>query len=607
MQGPEYRALLHAAVGALRASNFALAIKAASRALAIADSSAARQVRGIARLRAGDDAGQRDLLVAVELDPRCVRAHRWLIKFARAKGSLRSALDQLVSAVRSTRDEELALVAADVCDQLHCPSEAVEILTLVADAGSIASRALAHRLAWAEDYGSVAGLVAGDESFEALHLACRAAKATGQRPSGHQLHLLAARATSTTERRLVVEDLLASGELDAALRYAQAHHDLSSEAALVALWSGACEAAARSADPVVRAAHAAVTKDWAEVLREADRALATQSDDADGWLWRGEALRHLGDSAQCLDALDRGRRRRPGESFAVHLNAALAKDHLEGVWWLPWLESFHGSSPHSTGQAMQAMQELLDSMHGNRSAHLTILDGAGWRLFEGPLDVRHESRILQMRVRTRPPAALAGLLELAERVPHDSQPDTHRGEVLLWLGRFADAEAAFRKALHTQYTTRWAWIGLGAAQLYLGDVEGALATWDTSQDVVIPGRTIWIYRAEAHMLRGDRTQAIECLQRSRELHPERLAVHVLGGLLDVAPDLAWARIGCACPALLDTCRADGFDVPSDEAFRHLLRIMRGNRALGMVTWFDDQRFCVYCPDASQGDPGRERL
>ena len=62
---------------------------------------------------------------------------------------------------------------------------------------------------------------------------------------------------------------------------------------------------------------------------------------------------------------------------------------------------------------------------------------------------------------------LPGFIHLARVV--------HRAELLLWMGRYEEARAAFERSLELNRHTRWGWIGQLGNESFLGDPERALA------------------------------------------------------------------------------------------------------------------------------------
>jgi tetratricopeptide (TPR) repeat protein len=220
---------------------------------------------------------------------------------------------------------------------------------------------------------------------------------------------------------------------------------------------------------------------------------------------------------------------------------------------------------------------------------------------------RHASRSAQMLIRTRTPE------EVLQRFPalldaHPRAPTVwcHQGEVLLWLGRYQEAEAAFARACEMRGNTKWAWIGRGASVLLRGDPAAAIRVWDDSLKVLSEaGRTMYVYRAEAHRRLGNLDASRADIETCLSINPQRLAGWINDALLlheagdneafcaryaetlayasplfrNIAVDLGWAG--------QPTSRAQQV-----QLLEQSLKAMRGNRASTVVTYWvgDTLRF-----------------
>jgi tetratricopeptide (TPR) repeat protein len=242
----------------------------------------------------------------------------------------------------------------------------------------------------------------------------------------------------------------------------------------------------------------------------------------------------------------------------------------------------------TTHAVSAALDEVLAGFGGNRSAWPTrVVDGAlvAWPTPPWP---RNRARAVQRRLRTRDPAAVrADFARLQDDFPDDPTPHTYAGETLLWLGHPDEAEAAFHQALARERTTTWAWIGLGASLLLRDRVDDALAVWDEGVRVLqFEGPTLFVYRGEAHLRRGDLGAAASDLDQALVAKPERLSAWLLRALVDVGfGDVS----ACAVLAARVKERLPGLalDHPHDDpvtAVRAWLVAMRGNRSSTSITW-----------------------
>ncbi|HEY3500568.1 MAG TPA: hypothetical protein VGK73_38005, partial [Polyangiaceae bacterium] len=258
---------------------------------------------------------------------------------------------------------------------------------------------------------------------------------------------------------------------------------------------------------------------------------------------------------------------------------------------------------------------------GNRSPSATFLDETGalrpLRLSESS---RKASKLATWSLRYRESADIeAELASLAERFPVSPQPFCYRGELRLWLGRYAEARADFEAALARAANTRWAYIGLGASHLLEGRPERALEAFDRGAERTGPGPTLYVYRGEARLRLGQLEPALADLERARSMNPTRLAAYVtlalasgLSGDLDRRAALL-AEIGARAPGLVSAAWFElGADHPpaqleaaSEEIPRfleHLLCMLRGNRSSSLITYFTCDGALRFVPPRPTPDP-----
>jgi tetratricopeptide (TPR) repeat protein len=211
-------------------------------------------------------------------------------------------------------------------------------------------------------------------------------------------------------------------------------------------------------------------------------------------------------------------------------------------------------------------------------------------------------------------AAISAYEALFEDFGHSPLVYTHRGELLLWAGRYDEAAADFEEALRLESTTRWAWAGLGACFIFRGEPMRALATFLLGRTRALPALTTDAYRGEAWRALGNQRRAVAAFERARALHPARASVHLNLALhhalarqphavidhivtfRDLAPGLFRAMLR---ESAIDV-RALTSDLENAAlVFAHGLRMMRGNRSSGYVSWF-----CAEGRAHAEGAPSR---
>ena len=249
-----------------------------------------------------------------------------------------------------------------------------------------------------------------------------------------------------------------------------------------------------------------------------------------------------------------------------------------------------------------AFGEMLAFIHahigGNRSSTAT------WRDDEGTLHpiaaVTHQhigTRSIQQQLRCRPHSEVEQRFRaLCERFPTNPEVHTYGGEVLVWLGDHSQAEPYFRAALEGDFTTVWAWIGLGAARGLQGHLEEALEIFaEGIEKTQFEGPSVFVYRGEFHRLLGNRDDAARDLDKAVQHKPQRLSAWINRVLLDaemgeVAPLHALTRTlkrtnpGLWCDAA-ESVGADPTDLNQSRAVMNAtLALMKGNRSSQVITY-----------------------
>src|SRR5262249_50060604 len=130
----------------------------------------------------------------------------------------------------------------------------------------------------------------------------------------------------------------------------------------------------------------------------------------------------------------------------------------------------------------RVLERALAALGGNRTTSPTCIAASGTggpRLTRVPVRTapRHASRRAMQRIRASSDAeGLRGLDEVIHRFPQSALPLCHRGELHLWLGRYAEARADLEAAILRHAATRWAHIGLTALDILEGHPTRALET-----------------------------------------------------------------------------------------------------------------------------------
>lgn len=449
-------------------------------------------------------------------------------------------------------------------------------------------------------------------------------------PAADAARRVASLPTATADQLLAAAELLLSvGEHDGAVALAMRLADATPRAAL--LQARAANCSGRYAEARAFADRALVADD-AEALcqrgiarwllgdaegasQDLDQARERAPRLGEAWIWSSEVSLRRGDVERAVEEVTTGIERTKGYPLGAHV-AQIAiharrrrpepSTYRELLALLrPVLEAL-GFSPLDapSGEELRArLAAVLAAARGNRGATPTFMlpaAGGGERLtaLVLPRHARFLARDVQERIRvTAVETVLAELEALAAERPLEPTILCHRGEIELWLGRYEAAERSFSRALGVASDTRWAYVGLCAAALLGGRLQEAIEWCARAEAVVVPGRTQYVYRGEAHRRLGDLTRAREDLARDRALTPSRISGWLNEALLEPAPQRlreVWARVWQRAPGLAtDACveRSVEPEQLADEPeqlvalFEHVLTMMRGNRSSNFVTYF----------------------
>lgn len=359
---------------------------------------------------------------------------------------------------------------------------------------------------------------------------------------------------------------------------------------------------------------------------EALRILAPAGGDYRAELWRAEALLARGRLDETHAALTRASMSSDGflpVAWVLRLRVGLRTGlQREGLRWhhfgevrdlvlavdadgaLGARDVLAEGSPDEVDRLLAAVVERLG---GNRSTTPTIVrDGELTRL--PPLEGEREAsrRALELIRALDPEQALAALDEVAARFEGHALPAAHRGELLLWLGRYAESRRALEEAIAIRRETRWPYIGLTALDILQGDPARALETSAHGVRVMndTVGDAVHVHVGEALRRLGRYDEAIEALERAVALQPSRLSAlinlilarrardpgeDVAAMVTDVferAPGLL-SDAAASLSIVLWKTRAEPELDRLDQLLERALELMRGNRSSSILTYVTD--------------------
>ncbi|MDX2166786.1 MAG: tetratricopeptide repeat protein [Deltaproteobacteria bacterium] len=381
--------------------------------------------------------------------------------------------------------------------------------------------------------------------------------------------------------------------------------------ARVALWRKQ-PAAARAAlaglpdSPEVRCltAVAAVLDGDLETAEPLLRGLLDGATSAEAWSWLSTVLRKQGRFDEAVRAADSA----SIASTAFNLIARLERElsiacqrsagaPVQSRWRLQRL--FRSVTPRGGGhrtigdlehaallyplglepnEAVFVLDQVIDRFAGNRSANLTTTDGEQLTTYHVPIDPRFLGARIQRVLWTRGPEAVRRLYrDLEPTVNSDPLFLIYAGEVELWLGEYDRAASIFDRALASDRSTKWAWIGLGASAMLQGDLAGAQRTWEEGLRINrVAGPTLFVYRGECYRRQGDRARAREDLDVALREKPHRLSARINLALLTGESD-ALQRVEADCRRLMPVLMATLSGGPAQK-LEQVLVAMRGNRS-----------------------------
>ncbi len=257
------------------------------------------------------------------------------------------------------------------------------------------------------------------------------------------------------------------------------------------------------------------------------------------------------------------------------------------------------------------IDEALARLGGNRSTHLTFIEGGRLVRAKRVISPRNRVELIQERLLNQPARQVRdALADYARRYPDVPFGWTYASEIDLWRGDYELALASFEE-LWQQTKTRWAYVGSAACAYLLGREDQALARWAEGLEVYgeyLTGEATHTYLGELWRKRGE-------LDRARKMFEHTLvATSRLGAWINLALvglalddaallDRALEPVHAQAPMLLwEASQAVGapastrIDPGRDSAasvLEQALVMMRGNRSSRLLTFVDRQgRFRV---------------
>lgn len=254
------------------------------------------------------------------------------------------------------------------------------------------------------------------------------------------------------------------------------------------------------------------------------------------------------------------------------------------------------------------VEEILGRFRGNLAEPLSFFDGTARRPLAPHASVRSQAADAIMSVQHAPPeVVMERLTALAAEHPESPHPDCYRGELLLWLGRYDDALAAF-EAARERFPARWSYVGAAAVHAMRGEAAAAQAQLDTCGREYRPlaSATTPVYQGEMARRAGDFAAARSMLTRALDAKPTRhgaranlaLVAHAEGATSELIEH--YRHLWVHLPGLMHHASAslglragDRWSIgAAPQVLERALTMMRGNRSSRVVTYFVDDRLHV---------------
>lgn len=442
--------------------------------------------------------------------------------------------------------------------------------------------------------------------------------------------LLSREGSRADERRIALDGLIAAGALDEALAFLEAlaarapSPELFERLAELHLWRLELAPAERYAKRAGETARAALVLGAVQVVRGEHREGLDRLARVDGEpgvtarLWRMRALLELGrvEGAIALAKVGAYAERvswKLWRAFAeAQVDPATTFHGKEAYQVRLLLEAVHGAAAveHAYAddeRARALLRRTLERLGGNYGPRTTWLDEGSLTLAELS-SPRAQAIDAQLAIPdTGVAACFAALDAQAAAMPSSPFPRTYRAELLLWSGRYVEAEEAFG-AIWEETRTRWGYVGLGAARLYGGRPEEALAAWEAGLEHYdyLPAEATFAYRGEAYLALDRVEEARAELEHATTQSPSRVGAWAALALCRarcadaIGAREALERVADLAPALLVVAaRGAGLSPRSGEArelealARAALEALGGNRASKVYTFVDTEgRACA---------------
>lgn len=436
--------------------------------------------------------------------------------------------------------------------------------------------------------------------------------------------------------------LIEAGDLDGAraiLASALASEARSAEdhtrLAQLDLWAGDLDrvdehaAAALALDPELADAHRlegaarAMRGDHRAAIAAIERAIRLDPEGSEAYFWRAEVRMREGDREGAYADLERGSVLARGNLLVARvlrmLTTIRCSERAASSRWQgdPSLAEILGSvvvlcadaeaifAGGTHAEVTDLLERALRALGGNRTVTPTWITGEG-RLarIDAPETPRYASRVALERIAVGPAGdVLCAFDDVIREHPGSGLPRCYRGELYLWLGRYAEAREDFEQLIAVHPRTRWAYVGLTLLEILRGDPEAALAISEVGvrrmSDTL--GPAVYAARGEALRLLGQLDAARQDLSAAIAVSPTRISAWINLGLVhgavgDVAAQAAvLARLKEQAGTLLSDTASDlgvrlwdGREIAPrliQTVLARALAMMRGNRSSSCVTYF----------------------
>ena len=285
----------------------------------------------------------------------------------------------------------------------------------------------------------------------------------------------------------------------------------------------------------------------------------------------------------------------PKDIFLQHFDGLIGET-------LPELLGMSQAELYAKGKSgwKAALYEAKELLGGNRSTWPiqlkdNRLQGIGAFAFS-----RNIAGELQYRVSLEPfVQVLERFTSLEKSWPESPHVWTFRGELLLWAGRYQEAEADFHRALRTR-SCRWGYVGLAAAALFQGKLQQTNEAFASMQAKYPPVEraTTPVYQGRLARLEQRFESAEKAFALATREAPSRIGAWVERGLNANSMNnhqlmaQCIAEIKRRCPALAWRAQSRNHNQQTDNPVTWLetcLQLLGANRASRMVTIVEDNQ------------------